>query len=131
MSTVGMTPKDFAAHLDREWKLESMRKSPKVHWMKDVGGIVPQAGWVRDKWAVLADRSYPKVYVYERLRLVELRGSQHHSGGSQVGDIVDRLGYWTVAKNGHWWWGQSAPMFRKGDLETLMSKVKSFDREDR
>jgi hypothetical protein len=124
MSTVGLTAEQFIRYKNDEWTRERDRNPPSIHWFKDIGGRAPKSGWVRERWTFLPDRGYPKVYTYERLRLVELRGKPHHAGGSRVGDFVERLGYWTVAKNRSWWWGQSAPMFRQGDLKKLMTRAR-------
>jgi hypothetical protein len=67
-----------------------------------------------------------KVFIWMRQSLVKIEGEQHHVGeGAKVGDIEYRLGYYTVARNGRWWWGQYALMIPAADFVPLVEQAKS------
>jgi hypothetical protein len=60
--------------------------------------------------------------VIERLRLERVEGERLYTGGAQPDDIEYRFGYYTVARNGKWWRGQSAPFIPEGDVLPLLQK---------
>jgi hypothetical protein len=70
--------------------------------------------------------NYPqKVDVVMRIRLKRVEGTRFYAGGAQVGDVEYRLGYYTVARNGKWWWGQYAVMIPEEDLVPLLQQARS------
>ena len=48
-----------------------------------------------------------------------------YGGTEEIGDVVYRFGYHTVARNGRWWWGQSALMLRESELEPLLAQARA------
>jgi hypothetical protein len=66
-----------------------------------------------------------KVYVVMRIRLERVEGTRFYEGGAQVGDIEYRLGYYTIARNGKWWWGQYALMIPHADFAPLLEQARS------
>jgi hypothetical protein len=60
-----------------------------------------------------------------RIRLERVDGTRLRTGGAQVGDVEYRLGYYTVARNGKWWWGQYAVMIPEEDLVPLLQQARS------
>lgn len=70
--------------------------------------------------------NYPqKVDVVMRIRLERVEGRRFYGGGAQVGDVEYRLGYYTIARNGKWWWGQFSLMIPKEDLVPLLQQARS------
>lgn len=70
--------------------------------------------------------NYPeKVDVVMRIRLERVDGTRLRAGGAQVGDVEYRLGYYTVARNGKWWWGQYALMIPQEDIGPLLQQARS------
>jgi hypothetical protein len=71
-------------------------------------------------------RNHPlKVAVLMRLKLVEVTGERFHGEfGAKEGSIECRLGYYIVARNGKWWWGQYALMIPADDLAPLLQKAR-------
>src|SRR5262249_21733468 len=66
-----------------------------------------------------------KAFVLLRQRLGEVHGEQLRPGeGAQKDDIEYRLGYYTVARNGRWWWGQYALMIPATDLGPLLHQAR-------
>jgi hypothetical protein len=60
----------------------------------------------------------------ERWRLERVEGEALHDRAEQIGDVVFRFGYYTVARNGRWWWGESALMLRADELEPLLQQAR-------
>jgi hypothetical protein len=94
--------------------------------MKDVG----RAGfltWVCEAATLWQQSDHPKkVAVLMRLRLAEVTGERFHGKGvgATEGSIEYRLGYYIVARNGQWWWGQYALMIPTNDLAPLLQKAR-------
>ena len=70
--------------------------------------------------------NYPqKVDVIMRIRLERIEGQRFYEGGAQIGDVEYRFAYYTVARNGKWWWGQYALMIPVDDLEPLLQQARA------
>jgi hypothetical protein len=66
-----------------------------------------------------------KVFVLIRQRLEAVEGKQLRPGeGAQIGREEYRLGYYTVARNGRWWWGQYALMIPIDDLAPFLEQAR-------
>ena len=90
--------------------------------MKDLGrdGTLT---WECEAVTLLEERKHAKkVLVLMRQRLVDVTGRRFHGRGvgSQVGDVEYRFGYYIVARNGNWWWGQYAMIVPREDLVPLL-----------
>ena len=70
--------------------------------------------------------NYPlKVFVVQRLRLVEVQGDRLRAEmGSQVDDIEYRVGYYIVSGTGKWWWGQYCPLIPEKDFAPLLEQAR-------
>lgn len=67
-----------------------------------------------------------KVFVIERLRLVQRAENTTYPGGAQVGNIEYRFGYYTIAPaSGRWWWGQYSPLIPAEDLGPLLAQARA------
>jgi len=111
------TPEEFAQ--DRKEHLTG-----RLIRVKDVG----QRGafyWRCEAATLRPEGQYPKVLVLERWRLERMEGEPLHPGTEQQGDVGYRFRYYTVARNGRWWWGQSALMVRAEELEPLLAKARA------
>ncbi len=91
---------------------------------KDVG----QEGhhqWLLEHGTYMEQSNLPeKVLVIERIRLLNRATTPLHQGGAKEGDVEYRLGYYIVARNGRWWWGQYSQMIPGDDLRRLWSKAR-------
>lgn len=65
-----------------------------------------------------------KVFVVTRQRLERIEGDRLRPGGAQLDDVEYRLGYYTIARNGKWWWGQYAMMIPAEDLGPLLRQAR-------
>lgn len=63
--------------------------------------------------------------VIERWRLEAVEGELLYEGTEQVGDVVYRFGYYSVARNGRWWWGQCALMVRADEPQPLLRQART------
>ena len=92
--------------------------------MKDIG----QAGysiWECEAVTLMEQTDYPqKVFVLMRIRLAEVHGERFYDNGEPIGVIQYRLGYYTIARNGRWWWGQYAMMIPREDFAPLLRKAR-------
>lgn len=94
--------------------------------MKDVG----QDGWFVwecEAVTLMEQSNHPmKVAVLMRLKLIHVIGERFHGEAcAKVGATEYRLGYYIVARNGRWWWGQYALLLPREDLLPLLRKARS------
>ncbi|MDX6438839.1 MAG: hypothetical protein QOF45_1422 [Gaiellaceae bacterium] len=63
-----------------------------------------------------------KIQLIGRQRLVEIVGERFYGSavGFSEGDVAHRFGYYIVARNGKWWWGQYASIVAEEDLVPLL-----------
>jgi hypothetical protein len=83
---------------------------------KDIGG---KGRHVSEREAVTLhpQSNYPeKIFMIERLRLVQVEGERSREGGAQEGDREYRLGYYVVSRRGDWAWWQYAPFIPVEDF---------------
>ena len=101
------------------------------------GGLIPLKDvgrqgkyfFKREAWTFMAQHNLAnKVFVLERLRLIEKEGTTSHAE-VKVGDVEYRFGYYIVGKIGRaknkWTWGQFCPIIPHKDLSKLLKKAKS------
>jgi hypothetical protein len=93
--------------------------------MKDIG----QRGWFVwecEAVTLMQQTNHPmKIFVVMRMRLVEAVGERFHGeAGAHVGAVEYRFGYYIVARNGKWWWGQYALIIPREDLLPLLAKAR-------
>jgi hypothetical protein len=92
----------------------------KLRRMKDIGREGEQH-WRTEAVTFRQQSNYPyKVAFVERLRMEAVSGTRLRQSGAQIGDVEYRIGYYTVARNGHWWFGQFALLIPKADLRPLL-----------
>jgi hypothetical protein len=111
-----LSPEEFA--LDRKIHLEG-----RLLRAKDLGGK-GYLFWRCEKVTLLPQTGYPKLLFLMRQRLEKVIGERFHEGGAKVGDVEYRLGYYTVARNGKWWFGQYAMMVPPRDFEALLERAR-------
>ena len=61
-----------------------------------------------------------KIAFIERLEFVKSEGTRLRPTGSQINDVEYRIGYFIVARNGKWWFGQFAPFIPADDFQPLL-----------
>ena len=114
------TAEEFIARKTLDW--ENERRDGKALRMKDVGREAWHY-WVRDAGTLHAQADgYPCIFSVERLRYVKTEGTPRFPYGP-LDHIEYRLGYYTIARNGHWWWGQYAQIIPAPDLKQLFTKA--------
>jgi hypothetical protein len=93
-------------------------------YAKDIGRT-GRLVWKREAMTMRPQANYPqKIFIVERLRLVEVEGDRLREGGAQEGHREYRLGYYTVSRTGKWWWGQFAPFIPEDDLWPLLDEAR-------
>jgi hypothetical protein len=96
----------------RVFKAKDIGRRGVLHWRCEAVTLRPQ-------------RNQPhKVFVVMRQRLEKVEGERFRSGGAAKGDIEYRFGYYTVARNGKWWWGQYALMIPEQDFAPLLRQAR-------
>jgi hypothetical protein len=81
--------------------------------------------WRCEAATLRAQHNQPhKVFVLIRQRLERVEGPRFRPGGASEGDVEYRLGYYTVARNGKWWWGQYALMIPVEDFDPLLTQAR-------
>jgi len=103
-------------------------ESKKIVKAKDIG----RKGWLlfeREAYTFIQQSNLDeKVFLVERLRLKEIIGKAVHPS-SKVGNVVYRIAYYIIAKNGKrngkWAWGQFCPFVPQDDFAKLMDKAKN------
>lgn len=69
-----------------------------------------------------------KVFVFERLKRIEIEGQITHTKNRELGDIEYRFGYYVIGKNGikkdKWTWGQFCPLIPTKDFQKLYELAK-------
>ena len=80
--------------------------------------------WRRESVTLRAQANYPqKVFMIERLRLVDVEGARLRASGAKKGDVEYRVGYYVVSRTDRWWWGQYAPVIPTGDFWALVEQA--------
>ena len=85
--------------------------------------------WVREDWIFMKQHNLSeKVFVFERLKRVEIEGQITHTKNRELGDIEYRFGYYIIGKNGtkkdKWTWGQYCPLIPIEDFDRLIKLAK-------
>jgi hypothetical protein len=100
-------------------------RGPRRVKAKDIGRL-GKAIWEIEAETYRQQSNYPlKVFVLQRLRLVEFKGEQlRPEMGARLGDVEYRIGYYIVSAADRWWWGQYAPFIPEKDFELLISQAR-------
>lgn len=81
--------------------------------------------WRCEAVTLRPEGDYPKVMFIMRQRLERIEGETLYDSTEQVGALMYRFGYYTVARNGRWHWGQYALMVRAEELEPLLAQARA------
>lgn len=109
-------------------EFEKQRDARKPIRMKDIGREGYHC-YVRVHWTFVPQcNNTEKVFVVERLELLEVQGKTASRTIKKIGDTEYRIGYYIVGKNGHlknkWAWGQFCPMIPHKDFERILARAK-------
>jgi len=118
-----LTADEFIDKKNRQWTAEREMRT------KDIGRRGSHA-WEREAWTFMVQSNLPeKVFVVERIRLLNVQGERAYEGGAQPGDREYRFGYYTVGRigrrAGQWTWGQFSRMIPEADLVPLLDKARA------
>jgi|SRR3989338_11618212 len=88
--------------------------------------------WIREAWVFMQQYNLSeKVFVFERLKRVEIEGQITHTKNRELGDVEYRFGYYIIGKNGTkkdiWTWGQFCPLIPIEDFNRLVRLAKERD----
>ena len=120
-----LSARDFIKKKNAEWTAELGREGKRG--FKDISRKGKHY-FMREAWTLMPQHNISeKVFVFERLRRVDIIGTQTHER-VKVGDIEYRFGYYIVGRignrKGRWTWGQYCPLIPGKDLTKLLAKAK-------
>lgn len=120
-----LSAKQFIEQKEEQFKKDLEKK--KLIGMKDISRE-GKHGFLREAWTFMIQHNLEaKVFVIERLRRAEIRGTTVHKK-IKIGDIEYRVGYYIVGHirnaKGRWVWGQFCPLIPQEDFNKLIQKAR-------